>query len=238
MKKYISVIVLLLFIKSGWTQNTNLDYKYAIKFYNLATYEDYGKSGSDTNPYPFRYTSTRLRILHPTFAFQWKTNKNNFHEVELTSFMLGITGKDSENDTTSSGQSINGNELITTSISVRYEFILNFSKLKNTKLVPSLGFGINPYYGQFSYLPGIQTEFHTSEKYFGAKVFVTPRITYYLSSKVFFDLNIPLCFFDTYFQSYKDENPELSLKERTTNTFSFDAFPKIFSVRVGVGLKL
>jgi hypothetical protein len=237
MKKLIAVAVLLFFFQTGWSQNTYLDYRFAVKFYNLSTYADYGKSTSDINQYPFGFTDTRLRILHPTFAFQWKTKKKNFHEIELTDFMLGITGKNEEIDTAGNGQPIYGDELITKSISARYEYILNFNKLKNTKFIPSLGFAINPYFGQFHYSPGAPNDFQTSEKYIGAKVFVTPRIMYNLSQKVFFDLNIPVCLFDMYFQSYKDENPTLSIEEQKTNTLNFYEFPKLFSLRVGVGIK-
>ena len=84
MKNYILIILLLLFIKNGWTQNTNLDYKYAIKIYNLTTFDEYRESKSDTTA----YSTKTLQILHPTVAFQWKTKKNNFHEIELTNFML------------------------------------------------------------------------------------------------------------------------------------------------------
>jgi len=236
MKNLIAGIVLLLLFQTVSSQNTYLDNKFAVKLYNMTTFADYGKSSSDSNPYPYRYTDSRLRILHPTFAFQWKTRKNNFHEVELTDFSLGITGNNKEIDTASNGQPIYSDELITTSISARYEYILNFNKIKNTKFIPSLGFAINPYFGQFHYSPGAQNEFQTSEQYFGAKVFVTPRITYHISPKIFFDLNIPICILESYYQSYKDESPTLPIHEQKTNTLNFEEFPKVFSVRVGVGI--
>jgi len=236
MKKLIAVAVLLFLFQTGWSQNTYLDYNFAVKFYNLTTYADYGKSANDTIRYPFQYTDTRLRILHPTFAFQWKTKKNNFHEVELTDFTLGIAGNNKENELDSNVIPVYSDELITTSISARYEYILNFNKLKKTKFIPSLGFAINPYFGQFHYSPGAQNDYQTSEKYIGAKVFVTPRITYHISQKVFFDLNVPICIFDTYFQTYKDENPTLSVHEQKTNTLNFEEFPKMFNLRIGIGI--
>ena len=90
MKKHILIILLLLFIKNGWAQNTNLDYKNAIKIYNLTTYEEYQRSEklNDTSSSYYNYTTTNFQILHPTIAFQWKTKKNNFQEIELTSFII------------------------------------------------------------------------------------------------------------------------------------------------------
>lgn len=236
------MFLLLLFIKSGWAQNTNIDYKNALKIYNLTSFDEYEKSRkiNDTSSDAFYYTTKTLQILHPTIAFQWKTKKNNFHEIELTNFKLDKLETTTENrdDTAGNGQVISGNNLITTSISARYEYILNFNKTKVTKLVPSLGFGINPYYRQNKYSPKTSASFSTSELYLGAKVFVTPRLTYYLSSRLFIDINIPICFFDLYFLSDKEDNPSIPQEERTISTFNFNQFPKVFSGRVGVGLKL
>lgn len=242
MRKYALIFVLLLFIKSGWTQNTNLDYKYAIKVYNLTTYDEYERSRkiTDTSSNDFSYTTTTLQILHPTIAFQWKTKKNNFHEIELTSFMLGklVTKTENASDTTQNGQEINGYDLVTTSIAARYEYILNFNKSKDRKFVPSLGLGISPYYRQNNYSPKNPSSFSTSEIYFGANVFITPRLTYYLSSKFFIDINIPLCVLDSYFLKDKEDNPAVQVEERTISTFNLNGFPKVFSGRIGVGLKL
>jgi len=242
MKKYTIIIILLLFIKSGWTQNTNLDYKIAIKIYNLTTFDEYERSRkiNDISSTQFDYTTTTLQILHPTIAFQWKTKKNNFHEIELTSFILGKLATKTENkgDTANNGQTINEYDLVTTSISARYEYILNFNKSKDRKFVPSLGFGVNPYYRQNNYTPKISSSFATSEIYCGAKVFITPRLTYYLSSKFFLDINIPICIIDSYFLIDKENDPAIPTQERTITTFNINGIPKVFSGRIGVGLKL
>jgi hypothetical protein len=218
------------------TQNTNLDFKYAVKLYNLTSFEDYSNSENDTNQYSFRYSSRNFRIFHPTFAFQWETGKKNYHEVELTDFMFGITGEDG-NDTTYGGVTEGDKKFITTYISIRYEYILNFNKARETRFVPSLGFGMNPYYGQYNDQPAESNAFRTSEYYFGARIFLVPRLTYHFSPKIFIDLNIPFCIADVYFQRYTDEDPTLTLEERQTSSITFDAFPKVFSGRIGVGLK-
>ncbi len=229
-------------IKNGWTQNTNLDYKNAIKIYNLTTFEEYEKSEklNDTSSAYFSYTTTNLQILHPTIAFQWKTKKNNFHEIELTCFIIdkAVTKTEIKNTTSANVYLLSGSDITTTSIAVRYEYILNFNKSKDRKLVPSLGFSINPYFKQNKFSPVISSSFPTSESYFGTRVFITPRLTYYVKSRFFVDINIPLCAFDTYSVTEKREDPSIPESERTIKTNNFQMFPTIFSGRIGIGLKL
>jgi hypothetical protein len=240
--KPLTLLLLIIVVKTGWTQNTNLDYKNALKFYNLTTFEEQTKSRrlNDSSSYRYQYTNTTLQILHPTIAFQWKSKKNNFHEIELTSLMLGKIGTQTEitNDTTINGQTISRSNLKTTVISARYEYILNFNKSKDSKFVPSIGFGINPYYRQNNYSPKISNSFPTSEISVGMRTFITPRLTYFVTSKLFIDVNIPLCFFDTFYLVDKEDNPVIPVQQRTITTFNYSQFPKILSGRLGVGLKL
>ncbi|MDY0216530.1 MAG: hypothetical protein RBS19_06215 [Bacteroidales bacterium] len=238
-KKLLILILLIIAAKIGWTQNTNLDYKSALKIYNLTSFDEQTISRRLTASSPlYQYTYTTLQILHPTIAFQWRSKKNNFHEIELTSFMLGKIGKTTDTITTNSAQTISGGDLTITAISLRYEYILNFNKSKDCKLVTSIGFGINPYYRQNTNSPKISSSFHTSDFNIGMRAFITPRISYFLTSKLFLDLNIPLCIFDSFYYTGKDDNPALSLLERTTNTYKFSLFSKVFSGRIGIGIKL
>lgn len=242
MKKSILTILFSFSIICAWTQNMRLDYKIGIKLYNLTSFDEYERSRTinDTSSNTVYYTTSTLQIFHPTIAFQWNTKKNNFHEIELTNFILGklMTSTENNGDTTNIGQTKTGYDLVTSFISARYEYILNFNKIKDRKLVPSLGFGISPYYKQNNYSPKISSSYATSEIYFGAKVFLIPRLTYYLSSRFFIDVNIPICFLDSYFLIDEEDNPSISLEERIISTFNFNEFPKIFGGRIGVGLKL
>lgn len=240
--KCLFLLLMIFFVKIGWGQNTNLDYKSALKIYNLTTFEELTKSRrlNDTSDYRIQNTSTSLQILHPTIAFQWKSKKNNFHEIELTSFRLGKNDNKIEeiNDTTNKNQLINGEDIKTTLISARYEYIYNFNKSINSRFVPSIGFGINPYYSQNSNSPKISSAFPTSEIRFGIRAFITPRLTYFLTSKLFVDVNIPLCLFDNFILTDKEDNPGTPVNLREISTFNFNQFPKVLSGRIGIGLKL
>jgi len=244
MKTLLSFIVLMFFLQIGWSQNENLDFKYAVKLYNLTSFEDKSKKEIevDSSIYVNSYDiiDKTLQIFHPTVAFQWKTKKNNFHEIELTNISLDNTEarKDVETDTLGIYETIIGGEIFTTYVSLRYEFIWNLNISGENKFVPSLGFGINPYYRQSIYKPMVTDEYRTSEILAGARVFVIPRLTYNISAKFFIDINIPICFFDIHFQSDKDQDPRLTIEEQTTNTANLHAFPQFFSGRIGVGIKL
>jgi len=44
MKAYSLLLTILILTKSGWTQNSNLNFKYALKVYNLTSFEEHNKS--------------------------------------------------------------------------------------------------------------------------------------------------------------------------------------------------
>lgn len=241
MKKLFFLIVVILLVHFGWSQTINTSYKYAVKLYNLTTFEDKSKSELDiVSIKSYEITSNELQILHPTVAFLWKTKKNNFHEMELTNFSLDRvdTEKALKDSLENTYTTISGAEIITTYISVRYEYILNLNKSNDTRFVPSVGFGINPYYRQINQMPKVSDQYRTSEKFLGARAFIIPRLTWYFSPKFFADIDIPICIFDLYFQSDNDQDPRLSVEEQTTNIVNFDAFPKFFSGRLGIGLRI
>lgn len=241
MKKITLLLALLSFIHIGWSQNTHIDYKRAFKIYNLTSYEkvEIIIQQSDTSTPYLLSSSSDLQIFHPTFAFQWKTKNNNFQEVELTYLVLGkqSTTTELKEDPTNDQQIMSGNKMLSSHISIQYEYIKMFNKLKDRKLVPAIGFGFNPYYKQINTTPQIATSYPESEKYLGAKVFVTPRLNYYLNSKFFLDVNIPICLLNTYFLTDKSGDPTLTIPERITKSFNFQQFPHILSGRVGIGYK-
>lgn len=234
MKKINLLLLLVLVLKLGWAQNSNLDYKYAIKIYNLTSYEEYTKTTSFINE-----TRTSIQILHPTIAFQWNNNKRNSNEVELTNFKLGKLDTKSETQDTIKGGNYNLEyDKFSTMISARYEYILNFNKSKDRKIVPSLGFGINPYYTQTNYEPKNTTKYRYSEMHTGLKLFLTPRLSYYIGSKIFIDINLPICISDVFYSVDKNEDPSYQSAESTTSTFNIDIFPKVFTGRIGIGIKI
>lgn len=234
MKKFSLLLVFIFVLKLSWSQNPNLDFKYAIKVYNLTTYEE------RSNALNFSTQSSKsLQILHPTIAFQWTTGKKNNHELELTNFSLGsLETKTEITDTTNNTNKTTDNDITSTSISVRYEYIINFSKNADKKIVPAIGFAANPYFTKINSEPKATHQFPYSEIFIGTKLFVVPRLSFFITSRFFLDLNIPICVSDIYYSSYTNENPALEKEEQTTSAINVDIFPMLFSGRIGVGIKL
>lgn len=242
MKYYLLAVFSLMVVCTVFSQNTNINYKYAVKLYNLTSYEDFSIVKNDTTSIMVnnKFEYANLKILNPTFAIQWKTKKNNFKEIELTSFTINKLNSKHliVNDTAGTNKPVNEEELKTTFISLRYEYILNINKLKEKKYLLSVGFGINPYYKLNKYIPVISSTFPNSVQVIGTNVFVTPRLTYFVSQKVFVDINIPLCIWSSYLLTENDKNPALPVSAQSTSSLNFEQFPTNFSFRVGVGIKL
>jgi hypothetical protein len=239
MKKFILIafsIVVFLFVQA---QNTTPGHKYAIKAYNLTSFYSGNTTSKLSDSADLNFTTNDLKILHPTLAFQWLNAKGNYHELELTSFELGeLSNLEELSGNSGSGNTIPKTSVITTNIAFRYEYILNFNKSETHKLIPSLGFGGSPYYRLYKYQAKYSWEIPSSQQFIGLSIFATPRLTYNFSSRIFLDLNIPVCVFDFNLLTNHQDNPFLELSERTTSEFNIDMFPKILSGRVGVGLKL
>ncbi len=242
MKRIHVIFYALLLTGSVNAQNTSLDYAGAFKIYNLSSYEQYSVSANmDTTNFSLAQTThTTFTLFHPTVAFQWKTPKRNFHEIELTGMMAGNKRSQTVlmNDTTNVAPIVGGMNTLIAELSLRYEYILNFNKIRESKFVPSVGFGLNPFYRQISETPVLSNLFPSSEKQFGLRAFITPRVTYFMTKKIFLDLNVPLCFGELNYSSLKQVNPTLAEDSRTTSTINFYQFPKLVSARIGVGIKI
>jgi hypothetical protein len=223
-------------------QNPNLNYKTALKLYNTTTYEAQTKLVPNSNSsalYNVNNT-TALQYLQPSIALQWHAKNKNFHELELTKLQLGKEVYNSKlvNDSTNATISADGGALVTTSIALRYEYIFNFIKARQTKLVPSIGLSGNPYFRQTTYQQIVSNDFKSTYSKTGFKAFITPRINYFITNKFFLDVNMPICIFDAVATSDYVGNPILPLANRTKNSFEFGPFPKYISTRIGLGIKI
>ena len=122
-----ATIFFLLLPAFASSQNKNLDYKRAIKFYNLSTYQKTTSTSSDS-VFTYNSYSSNFQILHPTIAFGWKAKNQNSNEVELTGLLVKKTSSNSSIATTSSNlppNTVSGADVFSSSISLRYEYIIN-----------------------------------------------------------------------------------------------------------------
>lgn len=191
MKNYCFLFLMFLMVNLSSAQNSFLNYRMALKVYNQTTYEERERSylTGDSNMYTNFETDRSFQLIQPTIAFQWKAGKSNFHEVEISSIRLGKQGVKTvkTDNNTHLTETIYGKDIIQTSLAVRYEYILNFNKKADHKIVPSLGIGAGSQYNRIKQEPYISTSFPTTSTQVSLKLYVTPRLTYYLNSKLFLD---------------------------------------------------
>ena len=239
--KNLIVCIAVMFIKGVVAQNPNTDYRIGIKVYNLARYEESERSMSEGlgSRSSILFKKKTFNLLHPTIAIQWKSKRNNFHEIEIVDLKWENAGSTRElrNDSTNINTKVYGDNVKETSIAARYEFTIVFNKKKERKLVPSLGLAISPYYTSHRLTPELSSSFPEFGYHTGIRTFVTPRITYFIKQKLFIDLNIPVCISQAEFSEERNYDPSISKTERKI-FFDAYAFPKMFSVRIGVGIKL
>jgi len=239
MKNLVLILMVGCIYTSCYAQDEPLNYKIALKMYNLTRVQS--SVIQPTFPgNPATITTTSIQVFHPTLAVQWKGTKNNFHEIELTDFSLNKTATKSEliGPNGAAVSTTNSPDVMATNLRMRYEFTANFALSKDSKLVPGMGFSVSPYLMQVNYLPQANIEFATFERKVGAGIFVIPRLSYYLSSKLFLDLNFPVCIADGHYSTIRRENPVLPLQQRTVSTWQMESMPQYFSMRIGIGVKL
>lgn len=240
MKKLL-IASLLLFIRSVSAQNPNMEYNYSIKLYNFTghSFKDKTLRIPGSAQY-FYHQRSGWEVLHPTVAFQFKSRTGNFHEIEMSDLKLrkNTIIEQEINDSANTNFVIGGGQVTESAVVFRYENILIFNSDREKKLVPALGVGISPYFQGLGVILNVSNRFKTRETYLGANFFVAPRINYFINEKFFLDLNIPVTLFDLHLQSVVEDNPAIPVSQRKTSSLNFSMLPKIFSARVGVGMKL
>jgi len=197
-------------------------------------------SHNDSTSISLKETESSFRLTQPSIAFQWRTKKNNFHEIELSQVWFGkVATKSEEIDRqTNQKETQGGQETWKSSFSLRYEYVLNFRKKATTKLVPSIGFGAGTYFNRSKTEPLVSNSFPAATTQLGLKLYVTPRLSYYFNPRWFLDVNLPICASDLNMTRFKVENPAFTSAQQTSSSSVFETFPKMFSARIGIGLKL
>jgi hypothetical protein len=238
MKELCLGAALLLAATAGHAQNKNLEGKYAVKLYNTTSWQEQESSFASGI---FQGTTNRkdFRLLHPSAAFRITNKRNNMHEIELTQLELGsVREVSSVNGPSGTTIPISGGKTTQTNIALRYEYIINFMKKKNSRLMPALGLALMPYLERSSFVPALSTSYPATATGLGTKAWVIPRISYAISSKFFIDLNVPLCITDVNVQWNNQQNPNLTQGEQKSEVSNFEGAPQNYSVRLGIGLKV
>ena len=239
--KIVCLLLSGLMVTALQAQNDNTNYQHALKVYNQTSFSSYTLTtivqDSITNVIP---GVESLQLFHPTIAFEWKNKGNKFHEIELTELRFQTQGGNKEVIQTSGTsvikEVIDGEVTQNIAISARYEYILGANQTKTKKLVPYIGFGIQPFFEQTKYNPVIATDYPTVSTYTGFRTYVTPRLHYFFSEKIYLDVNIPFCVTDFYMRNEVTENPNIPDDQRNSGSNNFRLWPTMYSGRVGIGV--
>lgn len=224
MKQTIMALVALIIVSACYAQDTTHTYRYSAKVYAQMTHYNNDQPG-------YNY---RQLIIKPTFAFQIQNRKGNFHEVELTDISIDHT----KDKTTRVGTNltIEGLGLTKTTVMMRYEYIINILKKKKSRILPMIGIAGAPYYLRSSFIPYTTTNVPYKNTSMGLNIYIVPRIVYNISSRFYLDLNIPVTTLDFHYESVTEQNPTVT--HQVYSQSGMEIFPSIYSVRVGLGLRL
>ncbi len=235
--KYLTILMLTLSLSSiTHAQNKNLSGgKYAVKLYNTASWLEH-KEPFNSGIFTGNTTTEHFRYLHPSVAISVKNARGNFHELELSD--LQFSRRNEESLLTGIPLALAGSKIKTVNIALCYEYVINFFKKKNTRFMPAIGLAAMPYFERTSSTPVLSTDYPTSQLYTGVRAFITPRLTYAVSQRLFVDLNIPFCVVDMYLDKSVRNNPGMPVYEQSNEVFNFEAVPEFYSFRIGAGIRL
>lgn len=241
--KKITLVLLVSSVSLGAAaQNTYLDYGLAFKVYNVTSYVQRTYSTQVTSvDGQTEEIKTRQRdwqYFSPAVAVQWKTKQKDFHEVEISDLRVNQRKNISINGSEAFPFPQDPYDRFSSSLQLRYEYILTFVKKKMSRVVPALGFGINPYMAVTRNVPRDAMAFKSREIEAGSRFCITPRLTVHISNRFYAELNIPVGILQTQYTETYSENPTLPLEARKYSRVDFDAFPLRFTGRLGVGVKI
>ncbi len=241
MKRLLILLSLAMYALFGSAQNQNPEPKFAIKFSNLTTFEEFRLINSwdgvatTTDTY-FDYSD--LSLIQPTIAFQLISKNSNFHELELIHLTYGSNDfKESyQGELTETLVSRRGSVRTLTNLSLKYEYIYTFRKGADTRLKPALGIGLNPQYLNLINEPPVALDWKTENSLFVFRIQVTPRIAYFVSPRAFLELSLPITVLDFKHNRYHVENPMLIEELRTSKISETSFFPIYYSGRISFGI--
>ncbi|HRG53896.1 MAG TPA: hypothetical protein PLL00_13765 [Bacteroidia bacterium] len=219
MKKNFLLAIGSLFSIVAIAQNPYLENKYSWKLSNLSTLT----------------TNNKYQLLHPTIAFDWLSKRKNTHELELIDLALN-RGNIRE-------YSMSGNKRFTegtrqTAISMRYEYKINFNTKRESRWIPSLGFSVNPYYQEYSFVFNDSLPQRIESKAAGIRLGFNPSITYFVTKKLYLTSSLSFTIADISGTRFRSSGPGAQPEQYNREPhINFMNIKDKFEFRVGVGYR-
>lgn len=200
----------------------------SIKLYGNVNYFTWSK---------YNAKNKNLSFTMPTIAFTYsKAANKNFYELEL--YSIGVMRN---NKVSIQYDSLTNNQWygVTNSrrISLKYEYNYLLTK-KDTKFNMFLGGFILPFYRSTTNIPTLSTYYKSTTHLFNGVFGLTPRIMYNISKRFYVDANFMFKMFSFDLSRHKSFNPSLTKDQNISKKVSGTFFPKSYTFKVGIGLKL
>src|SRR5690606_12102379 len=111
-------------------------------------------------------------------------------------------------------------------------------KKGNPHVVPSVGMEAMPYYTRYRLTPFVTSYYPSKATYAGVQLAVVPRLNIYTNKRIFFDLNVPVTFANTYYERTVVNNPSLSNNEKGNSVLQAELGQWQYSIRLGAGIRI
>ena len=218
MKHITFCLLFMLAFQAAWSQNPNLDYKYAITGNLGLAFSKYPNNSSMTKFITFSGISSSFIIMG---------KEKNSHEVSIE--QLSFVNGRSKNTTPGIRQN-------SFSFAPGYLYHFNFLKKSESRWIPSIGLGaVTKFYFGSSKLQAdsLISPFKTSD--IRLSMVVQPGVSYHLNQRIYFNLSIPITFAEASYSSNKSET--LPAHKKTTFDFQAGSRYNEFGIKAGVGVK-
>jgi len=238
MKVLFSLMLLLLLIVSGQSQNKN---SYFLKAYNVTSVKhDYLRTYTATSNTSNIVEHSDIRILHPTVGLSWKLSNGNRRQIEITEF--GMKHYDDKSilidDSSDLAYYMAGGIGSSGDIAVRLEYDIMFERNKDKKIKEYLGLALEPYLSFRNYTPYTTNQYPSSYAIIGFKPQVIPGISFQICKMANIEVSVPITIGDLNFGKSYVRNPTWPIREQKQLFLNQTFLRNVFSLRCGVGIGL
>ena len=123
------------------------------------------------------------------------------------------------------------------SVSLRYEYIMNFRKHTSSRWIPSMGAGLIPFAYRYHLITVVSTQFPLRTFELGTHVFISPHLTYHCNKKVLLRLSLPLSFMRMGTERVRYINPSLPADAQNYTIADFDISLTETCIILSAGIK-
>lgn len=171
----------------------------------------------------------------PTISF-YKEN-GSFHEIGLSRIQYIVDDDITTLNRPGVTQITNGAKETTFNIGFRYDYNILLSN-KEDPFSIYMGASASPSFTSITNEPKVSSSYKRTQIGTSIYVGVVPRVIWKVSSKLFFDLNVPVNLYELSYKWQKIHNPSLPIEQQSNGGFESTFMPKNYEVRLGVGVML